>query len=178
MRSASLQYANALADIAQEQGAVAPIAKQLGEFAAAYAGSAELRNFVASPAVTRAEKHGVIEKIVSRMGASKILRNFLFVVIDNQRTHLLSEIVEAFQGVIRERQGIAEADIASAVELSDTQKKDFAHTLERLTGKKIEARFRLEPALLGGVVVRIGSTVYDGSVRFRLNELRTRLAAE
>jgi F-type H+-transporting ATPase subunit delta len=178
LKSASLQYANALADIAQEQGTVAVIAKQLGEFAAAYAGSAELRNFLASPAVTRAEKHGVLEKIVSRMGASKILRNFLFVVIDNQRTHLLAEIADTFQSVIRERQGIAEAEIASAVELSDAQKKNFAQTLERLTGKKIEAKFRLEPGLLGGAVVRIGSTVYDGSVRFRLNELRTRLATE
>jgi len=178
LKSAGLQYANALADIAQEQDAVAPIAKQLGEFAAVYKGSAELRNFLASPAVTKAQKRGVIEKIVARMGASKILRNFLFVVVDNQRTHLLPEIVESFQKVVRERQGIAEVEILSAVELSDTQKKSLWQTLERLTGKKIEAKFSLDPALLGGAVVRIGSTVYDGSVRNRLNELRARLAAE
>ena len=178
MKSASLQYANALADIAQEQGASGAVAKQLNDFAAAYAGSAELRNFLASPAVTRTEKHGVIEKITSRMGASKILRNFLFVVIDNRRTYLLPEIVESFQRVIREREGIAEAEITSAVELSDTQKKNFSQTLQRLTGKKVEAKFSLNPGLLGGAVVRIGSTVYDGSVRNRLNELRTRLASE
>ena len=178
MKSAGMQYANALADVAQEQKTAAAITKQLGEFAAAYAGSAELRNFLASPAVTRAEKHGVIEKIVARMGASKTLRNFLFVVVDKQRTHLLPEIVEAFQKVMRERQGIAEAEIASAVELSETQKKNLSQTLERLTGKKVEAKFSLEPGLLGGAVVRIGSTVYDGSVRNRLNELRARLASE
>lgn len=178
MKSAGMQYAAALADVAQEQKAAAAITKQLSEFAAAYRSSAELRNFLASPAVTSAEKQGVIEKIISRMGASKTLRNFLFVVVDKQRTHLLPEIVDAFQKVMRERQGIAEAEIVSAVELSEAQKKNFSQTLERLTGKKVEAQFSLEPGLLGGAVVRIGSTVYDGSVRNRLNELRARLASE
>lgn len=178
MKSAGMQYASALADVAQEQKAAAAVTKQLDEFVAAYARSAELRNFLASPAVAREEKHGVVEKLIARMGASKTLRNFLFVVADNQRTHLLPEIAEAFHKVMRERQGIAEAEIVSAVELNDTQKKNFSQTLERLTGKKVEAKFFLEPALLGGAVVRIGSTVYDGSVRNRLNELRARLAAE
>lgn len=178
MKSASLQYANVLADIAIAQGAAAPLGKQLGEFAALYAESVDLRNFLSSPAVTQAAKHGVIEKLVARLGASKILRNFLFVLADNHRMHIVPEIFSAFQEVLRQRQGIAQAEVASAVELTAPQKAGLAQSLERLTGKKVEARYSLDPALLGGAVVRIGSTIYDGSLRNRLNELRARLAAE
>ncbi len=178
MKSASLQYANALADIALAQGALEPALKQLSDFGAAYAQSAELRTFLASPAVTNEAKHAVIEKLIARLGASKIIRNFLFVIADHQRTQLLPEIVATFQQVVRQRQGIAEAEISSAVELSAAQKTGLAKTLARLTGKKIETKYSLDPALLGGAVVRIGDTIYDGSLRSRLNELRTRLAAE
>ena len=178
MKSASLQYANALADIALAQKAAEPTAKQLNAFGAAYAESAELRTFLASPAVTVEAKHAVIEKITARLGASKIVRNFLFVIADHRRTHLIPEIVAALQQILRQRQGVAEAEISSAVELSAAQKKELAATLAQLTGKKIETKYSLDPALLGGVVVRIGDTIYDGSLRSRLNEMRARLAAE
>jgi F-type H+-transporting ATPase subunit delta len=120
----------------------------------------------------------VIEKLAARMGASKIIRNFLFVMVDNQRTPLLPDILEAFQEVIRRRQGVAEAEVSSAVNLSDAQKVQLLQTLERLTSKKIQAKYALEPELLGGAVVRIGDTIYDGSLRSRLNEMRARLTAE
>jgi F-type H+-transporting ATPase subunit delta len=178
LKSASLQYANALADVALAQGAADAALKQLGDFAAAYGLSSELRSFLTSPAVPREAKHGVIEKIASRVGAGKIIRNFLFVIADHHRTHILPEIVASFQDVIRQRQGIAEAEITSAVELSAAQKKKFAQTLERLTGKKIQAKYSLDAALLGGAVVRVGDTIYDGSVRNSLNEMRARLVAE
>ena len=178
MKSASLQYANALADIALAQGAADAMLKQLNDFGAAYEESAELRNFLSSPAVSRETKHQVVEKLVARIGGSKILRNFLFVLVDKQRAHLLPQIILAFQDVVRKRLGIEEAEIVSAVELSKTQKAELAFTLERLTGKRVEAKFSLNPALLGGAVVRVGDTVYDGSLRHDLDELRTILTAE
>ena len=178
MRSASLQYATALADIALEQGAAEPVRKQLEDFGAAYSESAELRNVLANPAVERAAKHGVIEKLVARLGASRVVRNFLFIVVDNQRTHLLPEILQAFEDVLRQRQGVAEAEVTSAAELTAPQKTQLQQTLERLTGRKIQANYSLDPALLGGAMVRIGDTIYDGSVRNRLNQMRARLAAE
>ena len=178
MKSASLQYANALADIAMAQGAAEKTAEQLVGFGALYAESAELRNFLASPAVAGEAKHRVIGKLLARVGGSKIVQNFLFVVADHHRTHVLPEMIAAFQQVIRQRQGIMEAQISSAVELSKTQKAEMEFTLERLTGKRVEAKFSLEPKLLGGAVVRVGDTVYDGSLRSRLNELRARLASE
>jgi F-type H+-transporting ATPase subunit delta len=178
LKSASLQYATALTDVVLEQGAAEPAREQLAEFGAAYAESAELRNFLASPAVTREAKHGVIEKLAARMGSSKIIRNFLFVIVDNQRIQLFPEIVASFEQVLRQRQGVAEAEVASAVELNDGQKTLLVGTLAHLTGKKIQPKYSLEPGLLGGAVVRIGDTIYDGSVQNRLNQLRARLTAE
>ena len=178
MRSASLQYATALADIALEQGAAEPVRKQLEEFGTAYAESAELRNVLSNPAVERTAKHGVVEKLVARLGASRIVRNFLFVVVDNQRTHLVPEILQSFEDVLRRRQGVAEAEVTSAAELTAPQKTQIQQALERLTGRKIQANYSLDAALLGGAVVRIGDTIYDGSVRNRLNQMRARLAAE
>lgn len=177
MKSASRQYATALADIAMAQSPDA-VTQQLVGLGALYAESAELRNFLSSPAVTREAKHRVVEKLLARVGGSKIVRNFLFVVVDHERTHLLPEIIGAVQEEIRQRQGITEAQVSSAVELSKTQKAEMEFTLERLTGKRVEAKFSLEPSLLGGAVVRLGDTVYDGSLRSRLSQLRARLASE
>jgi F-type H+-transporting ATPase subunit delta len=178
LKSASLQYANALADIALAQGAAEPALRQLIDFRDAYTESAELRNFMATPAIDREAKHGVIEKLVARIGASKIVRNFLFVIADHGRMQSLPEIVEAFQEVVCKRQGISDAEIFSAVELSAAQKAEFAFTLERMTGQRIEAKYSLDPSLLGGAVVRIGDAIYDGSVRNRLNEMRSKLTGE
>jgi F-type H+-transporting ATPase subunit delta len=178
LKSASLQYATALADIVLEQGAADPARNQLEDFRAAYEESEELRNFLISPAIPRDAKHGVIEKLVARLGGSKIIRNFLFVMADNQRVHLLPEIVKTFELVLRKRQGVAEANINSASELNGGQKTALIQTLERLSGQKIQAKYSLEPELLGGAVVRIGDTIYDGSVLNRLNRLRAQLAAE
>jgi F-type H+-transporting ATPase subunit delta len=178
LKSASLQYASALADIVLQQGAAEPARKQLEDFLAAFHESAELRNVLISPAIVREAKHGVIEKLVAVMGGSRIIRNFLFVMADNQRMHLLPEIVETFEEVLRQRQGVAEAHITSASALDDRQRAGLVRTLERLSGKKIQANYSQDPALLGGAVVRIGDTIYDGSVRNRLNQLRVQLAAE
>jgi F-type H+-transporting ATPase subunit delta len=100
------------------------------------------------------------------------------VIVDHQRTHVLPEMIAAFQQVIRQREGITEAQVSSAVELSKAQKAEMEFTLEKLTGKRVEATFSLAPELLGGAKVRVGDTVYDGSLRARLNELRARLASE
>jgi F-type H+-transporting ATPase subunit delta len=178
LKSATLQYANALADIALEQGAAEPVLKQLADFNDIYAESAELRTFLSSPAVNREAKHGVIEKLIARLGASRIMRNFLFLVVDNQRAPLLPQMLQSFEHVVRQRQGVDEAEVISSTALSDSQKAQLQQSLEKLTGKRIQAKFSQDPALLGGALVRIGDTIYDGSLRNRLNRMRERLAAE
>ncbi len=178
MRGLAQRYAEALADVALEQGAAEPIRKNLGDFSGALAASLDLGNFLINPGVARQDKQAVIEKIAARIGAGKIFRNFLFVLADNRRMGLLLEITRAFHAVLLERRGIAEAQVTSAAELTAAQEKELNAALERLTGKKVEARYSLDAALMGGAVVRIGSTVYDGSVREQLERLRVRLASE
>ena len=173
-----MQYAKAFADIAIAQGAPQTAVKQLADFGEAFAESGELRNFLGNPAVDLQAKHRVIEKIVTRQGGGRIVRNFVFVIVDHHRAHLLPEIIAAVQEVVRQRQGIAEAEVSSAVELSSAQKTELAKTLSRLTGKRIEPKYSLDPTLLGGAVARVGDTIYDGSLRSRLAEMRTRLAEE
>ena len=174
----SKQYSNAFADIAIAQGAPQTAVRQLADFGEAFAASAELRNLLESPAVDTQIKHRVIEKIVAQQSASRIIRNFLFVIVDHHRAHMLPEIIAAVQEVVRQRQGIAEAEISSAVELSAAQKTELAKTLSRMTGKRIEPKYSLDPALLGGAVARVGDTIYDGSLRSRLTEMRARLSEE
>lgn len=178
MKSASLQYANAFADIAIGQGAPMTAVRQLGDFGDVFSESLDLSNFLTSPAIDNKAKHGVIEKIVARLGSGKIVRNFLFVIVDHRRAHQLPEIITAVESAVRQRQGVAEAEVSSAVELTAGQKTELARTLSRLTGKKIEPKYSLDPALLGGAVARVGDTIYDGSLRSRLEEMRARLSVE
>jgi len=178
LRALAQRYASALADVAIEHGTAEQVKSELTGFVGLLAESADLRNFLASPAVLWATKQAVIEKLVARLESSQTLRNFLFVVVQHRRSPLLPQIHEAFEEQLRARLGVAEAQVLSPEELSPEQKADLTRLLERLTGKSIETRYGLDPELIGGAVVRIGSTVYDGSVRQQLNRLRTRLASE
>jgi len=178
LRALAQRYAAALADVAIESGAAGQVKNELASFVGLLAESADLKNFLSSPAVPRATKQAVIEKLLARLGAGKTLRNFLFVVVDNRRSALLPQIQEAFEALLLSRLGVAEAQVTSPGELSAEQKADLTRALEHVTGKRVEARYTLDPALIGGAVVRIGSTIYDGSVREQLNRLQATLASE
>jgi F-type H+-transporting ATPase subunit delta len=170
-------YAEALADVAFEQNRVEAVKRELASFVELTKRSLELRNFLESPAVPLASKHGAISRLAERLGASEAVRNFLFVLVDHRRSALLAEIAKDFTAVLNERMGIAEAQVTSARELTPEEKAELVATLARVTGKKIEARYRLDPELIGGAVVQVGSTIYNGSVRQQLERLRARLAA-
>ncbi len=178
MRDVAQQYASALADTAIEQGNAPKLKAELASFVSLLGGSADLANSLASPAVARANKHAVIEKLAARLGASRTLRNFLFVIVDHRRSASLPRIQQAFETLLLARLGVAQAQVTSAGELSAAQKAELTRALERLTGKRIESRYATDPALIGGAVARIGSTIYDGSVRAQLNRLRARLTSE
>ena len=178
MRTVTGEYAGALADVALASGRAETLRQEVRSFVELEAASADLRNFLDSPAVSREAKQDLLGKLVVRMGASSELRNFLFVLVDNRRTALLPEIAREFETTLLQRLGVAEASVTSARELSAPQKQKLAGTLESVTGKKIEARYAVDPMLVGGLVVRIGSTVYDGSVRAQLERLAARLTRE
>jgi len=170
-------YAEALADVALAEKRPEQMRRELEDFLGLMAESGDLRNFLASPAVANSSKQAVIRKLVERMGASEALRNFLFLVVDHRRVGMLGGIAEAFGQELNARLGILEAEISAARELDDEERRALEEQLARRTGKGIEASYRIDKDLQGGVVARIGSTVYDGSVRAGLDRLRARMAA-
>ncbi len=174
----SSRYAAALADVALEQNSADRVKRDLAAFTDAYDSLTDLRNSLESPAVGREAKLQVVQKIAARMDLAPTVRNFVCVLVDNRRSELLGEIQRAFHVELNARLGIAEADVTSSRELSAEERKQLSAALEKRSGKKIEARFHEDRSLVGGAVVRVGSTVYDGSVREQLTRLRDQLEAE
>jgi len=178
MRTIAQHYADALAEVAISQKSADKVRRELRDFLALLRESAQLGVLLGSPAVSRANKHAVAQALVERMGASRTLRNLLFVVIDQRRMGLLPEIQQAFEARLDEMEGVARADVTSARELNERERKQLRTVLERLSGRRVEANYELDPALIAGSVVRVGSTIYDGSVRMQLERLRIKLESQ
>jgi F-type H+-transporting ATPase subunit delta len=175
------RYAEALADVVTRAGSgLRPeeAAAQLRAFEAAFQISPELREALTTPAVPNGRKKAVVGRIAGILGVAPLLRNFLFVLVDHRRMTSLAEIIHTFELVVDERLGFARAEVTAARELSETQRTALTAELERLTGKRIRMRVSTDASLIGGVTARIGSTVYDGSVRGQLDSLERRLGAE
>jgi F-type H+-transporting ATPase subunit delta len=171
------RYGRALADVvvsANIDGAV--VLAALRQVEEVILGSAELRAALQSPAVSPARKRAAIQRIIAPLGLPEKVSNFVNVVIDHGRAKDLPNIVQAFEQLLDERLGFVAADIRSAKELTSSQRSALEAQLSRLSGKKAKSKFSIDPALIGGVVARVGSTVYDGSVRGQLERLRTKLA--
>jgi F-type H+-transporting ATPase subunit delta len=172
------RYAAALADVAVERKNSETIKRNLAAFVEAFSSVADLRNALESPALNADVKRKVIAEVAGKMGLDVAVRNFIYLVVDHRRTEILPEMEEAFLSELNERLGIVEAEVTSAHELNDDEKRQLRTVLEQRTGKKVEARFQIDSALLGGAIVRLGSTIYDGSVRDQLKRLREQLETE
>ncbi|HYI96761.1 MAG TPA: ATP synthase F1 subunit delta [Bryobacteraceae bacterium] len=176
----SIRYARALADaVLSPTSEVKPAQalEQLRGFSNIVDGSAELKNVLLSPAVSNTKKRAVVARFAESLPLSRLVRNFLYVTIDRRRSDRLADMAEAFEAALDERLGIIRADVESASPLNDRQQSDLQQELSRLSGKQVRCDFSIDPELIGGVVARIGSTVYDGSVRSQLESLRERLVA-
>jgi F-type H+-transporting ATPase subunit delta len=181
LSAVATRYANALADVVTAGASPlrpADAAAELQAFATALAASAELRNALSTPAVPVGRKRAVIGQISKILNLSAIARNFLFILVDHRRIAALPEILRSFEAIVEERLGFARADVSSARELTEAQRGAVTAELERLTGKRVRARFAPDASLIGGLVARIGSTVYDGSLRGQLQSLEQRLGGQ
>ena len=172
------RYAAAMADVAIEKNTADRTRSDFGSFVEAFYSVADLRNFLESPAVDIAVKQNVVQTLVDRMKLDPNVGNFIHLIVMHGRTELLREIERTLGEELNARMGIAQADVTSARPLGDVERKQLTAALERRTGKKIEPRFSEDASLLGGAVVRVGSTVYDGSVKERLSRLREQLESE
>jgi F-type H+-transporting ATPase subunit delta len=172
------RYAAAMADVAVEQKNAARVRRDFGAFVETFYANADLRNFLESPAIGTEMKHKVVGEVSAKMGLGGGVRNFAYLIVSHGRTELLREIEKVLREELNTRMGIADAEVVSARRLTDAERQELMATLERRVGKKIEASFREDQELLGGAVVRVGSTIYDGSVREKLNRMREQLSGE
>jgi len=136
--------------------------------------SADLRNALESPAVSLPRKRAVIEKLATALELTRTIRNFLFVLSDKRRITLLNEVTEQFDILLDERLGFVRAEVRSAGELDSEERRNIERELSRVTDKQVRTRFSVDPELIGGVMARVGSTVYDGSVRGQLAQMAKR----
>jgi F-type H+-transporting ATPase subunit delta len=139
--------------------------------------STDLRRVWENPAVPAEQKRKLLDAIVHREGIEPHARNLVAVLIDHRRVQFLGRIVEQLKKELDARMGFTEAHITSARELGEDEKRSLESQIERVTGKKVRAQFGLDASLLGGAVVRVGSTIYDGSVKGQLEKIREAISS-
>ncbi len=172
------RYASAFADVVTDAKLdAAAIDRQFSDFLATWEGSVELRTFFVNPAVPASQKVEIVDKLKAKLGMQKELRNLLAVLISNNRIGHVVEVAAAYRRILQQQSGVRPAQIVTARELSADERGVLVAELAKLAGAKIDPSFKLDTTILGGAVVRIGSTVYDGSVRGRLDRLKEALTA-
>ena len=178
MAVVSSRYASAFADVIFERK-ISPsqALQELNSVLAVLDENANLRIVWENPAIPVEQKRALLDAIAGRLGLSRPTRNFVAVLMDHRRIPLFAEIVQDVQHEIDRRLGFAEAAITSARELNDNEKRVLELQIESMTGKKVRAQYQRDQKLIGGAVVRLGSTVYDGSVRGQLEKLKEQLSS-
>jgi F-type H+-transporting ATPase subunit delta len=178
MASYASRYAQAFADVVFETHLNAKdVQKQVADFAAAWHESRPLRDFFLDPSFPVEQKVSFLDKLNAKLGMAQQTRNFIAVLIRNDRMAGFDDVVAEFGREINRRLGIMQAKVTSARTLDEQERRDLETQIAGLTGGRVEAEFEEDRSLIGGVIVQVGSTVYDGSVRGRLDRLREELAA-
>ncbi len=178
MASVASTYARAFADVVFDQHLDADRAiADLRDIAGLMHDSIDLRRIWENPAVPADQKRRLLDAIVMREEIEKPVRNLVAVLIDHHRLHFLPRIIDQLEKELNDRMGFAEAQISSARELNDGEKRTLEGQIEKATGKKVRAQYGLDPSLLGGAIVRVGSTIYDGSVKGQLEKIKEAISS-
>ncbi len=175
-QTAARRYASALADVVIPQGDERVVQSELKAWESMIAENSGLQEAFGNPTVAYVQKHKVLESLIARTKVHPTTANFLRVLLKNQRLAEVAEVNAKLAEVIDERTGIVSAQVVSARPVSDAIKSSLEQKLTQITGKKARLTFETDESLLGGMVTRIGSTIYDGSVRNQLSRLREELA--
>ena len=178
MASVTSTYARAFADVVLDARLDANrVTGGLRRVAGLLAESAELRRVWENPAVPAEQKRSLLDAIVHREGIEPHVRNLVALLIDHRRVQFLERIAQQLEKELDARMGFAEAHVTSARELGDAEKRALEAQIEKVTGRKVRARFGLDASLLGGAVVRVGSTIYDGSVKGQLEKIKEAISS-
>src|ERR1700722_8795774 len=172
------RYARALADVVLDAKLnTAEVEQQLEDFVATFAGSKDLREILLNPSIPARQRVAILDKINGRVGCGPQVRNFLAVLIKHERLGALTEILEEYRLEMNRRLSISDAEVVTARPLEDQERAKLEEQVSELAGTRDNAPFRQDKSLIGGAIVRIGSTIYDGSVRGRLDRLKERLVS-
>ncbi len=166
-------YAESLFEAAQEKGRLEPVRDQLAQVVAAEAEVPQLRELLRNPQVDPRARTAALEELLA--DADELVRNFLLVLADKGRAGQLEEIGREFERLVAEHEGIVHAELTTAVELSDAEARKLLSQIEQASGRKVEASRSVDPDLIGGIVLQVGSHRLDASVRGRLEGLRREL---
>jgi F-type H+-transporting ATPase subunit delta len=174
-RASAARYARALLDVAIKESDPDRVGRDLDTFADLLKGSAELRQALSNPVIPASAKQRLVNELVTRQELQPPVSKLLLMLAERDRLVLLPDLVEVYRERLMEHQGIIRAEVTSATDLSPERTEQLRQRLAAATGRTVTLTTRTDPALIGGVVARIGSTVYDGSVATQLEQMRARL---
>jgi F-type H+-transporting ATPase subunit delta len=169
------RYAEALADVAIAHNQVEQIDNEVRTFADMIRASRELYDLFASPIISQTDKARVLDVLIARTQPGPMTANLLRTMLNHYRLHHLDVIYEQFRREMNERKGIVLAEVTTAQPVGPAERERLSRELTAMTGKQVQFEFKSDPALIGGVVTRIGSVVYDGSIHTQLQEIKHRL---
>ncbi|HUP38818.1 MAG TPA: ATP synthase F1 subunit delta [Vicinamibacterales bacterium] len=175
-RTAAARYARALLDVATKESAdLDTIGRELDEFTAFLSQQAALERLLLNPAVPAPRKRAAMEEIIKVAGLSPIVSKLLILLADRDRLTLLKDVAATYRDVLAERQNVLHAEVTSAEPLTDERVKAIEERLATLTGKRVSMTTKVDKDIIGGVVARVGSTIYDASIATQLKKIRERL---
>ncbi len=169
------RYATALADVVLKSGETEAVKSELKSWEVLIDSNENLQTVFGNPSIAHLNKENILDGLLSKTRPSKTTANFFRVLLKNSRLTELGHINTRFAAVLEERSGNVLAKVTSARELSESEKAELKANLEKLTGKQVKPNFDIDQGIIGGVVTQIGSTVYDGSVRTQLENLKEEL---
>jgi len=174
--SLARRYAKAIFDIGSAQGDVTKLGQDIRSLAKAINESKELDTALTNPAIRRGDRKKVIDGLLQAIGVQTATRNLVYLLLDGERLGHVPGISRALDAMIEAKAGRVAAEVISAKPLDPSQLSQINAALEKLSGKKVSVTTRHDPELLGGVVAKVGDTVYDGSLRTQLRTLRDELS--
>lgn len=170
------RYASALADVVSKSGETETVQAELRQWEEMFETNRELRGAFYNPAIAHTSKEKVLEGLIEKAGLSKTTANFLRVLLRNNRLSEIASINEKFESVLEERRGVVSADVISSRELSEAEREELRDSVAKATGgKEIRLNFEIDEDVIGGAITRVGSTVYDGSVKTQLELLKEQM---
>jgi len=176
IQTVARRYASALADVVLERGEAKEVQKELQQWEDLLRSSANLQEVFRNPTIALDKKRAVLNKLLERAKPRATTANFLKVLLQNQRVTELPEINRKFADTLDERAGMVAATVTTARPVPDNVQQSLQEKLIALTRRKVRLNFQQDPELIGGLVTRVGSTVYDGSVRSQLQQIKERMA--